>query len=71
MKIQGGHRCPPVGVPTARTQELNAIQQELQRSLRMRDEFMSLVAHELRTPLNMVSSTPGQGSTFSLVRGCR
>jgi len=33
-------------------QELNATQAELQRSLRMRDEFMSLVAHELRTPLN-------------------
>jgi len=33
-------------------QELNATQLELQRSLRMRDEFMSLVAHELRTPLN-------------------
>ncbi|MBQ5946657.1 hybrid sensor histidine kinase/response regulator [Massilia sp. ST3] len=32
--------------------ELNATQEELQRSLRMRDEFMSLVAHELRTPLN-------------------
>lgn len=32
--------------------ELNQTQQELQRSLRMRDEFMSLVAHELRTPLN-------------------
>jgi signal transduction histidine kinase len=32
--------------------ELNATQGELQRSLRMRDEFMSLVAHELRTPLN-------------------
>jgi signal transduction histidine kinase len=32
--------------------ELNATQLELQRSLRMRDEFMSLVAHELRTPLN-------------------
>lgn len=32
--------------------ELNQIQGELQRSLRMRDEFMSLVAHELRTPLN-------------------
>jgi signal transduction histidine kinase len=32
--------------------ELNATQQELERSLRMRDEFMSLVAHELRTPLN-------------------
>jgi signal transduction histidine kinase len=33
-------------------EELNATQQELQRSLRMRDDFMSLVAHELRTPLN-------------------
>jgi signal transduction histidine kinase len=33
-------------------QELNATQEELQRSLQMRDEFMSLVAHELRTPLN-------------------
>jgi len=32
--------------------ELNATQGELERSLRMRDEFMSLVAHELRTPLN-------------------
>jgi len=32
--------------------ELHATQAELQRSLRMRDEFMSLVAHELRTPLN-------------------
>jgi signal transduction histidine kinase len=32
--------------------ELNATQEELHRSLRMRDEFMSLVAHELRTPLN-------------------
>ncbi len=32
--------------------ELNQTQGELQRSLRMRDEFMSLVAHELRTPLN-------------------
>jgi signal transduction histidine kinase len=32
--------------------ELNTTQEELQRSLRMRDDFMSLVAHELRTPLN-------------------
>ena len=32
--------------------ELNQTQLELQRSLKMRDEFMSLVAHELRTPLN-------------------
>ncbi|WP_426109993.1 hybrid sensor histidine kinase/response regulator [Massilia sp. PWRC2] len=33
-------------------EELSATQAELQRSLRMRDDFMSLVAHELRTPLN-------------------
>jgi signal transduction histidine kinase len=32
--------------------ELHKTQEELQRSLRMRDDFMSLVAHELRTPLN-------------------
>ncbi len=33
-------------------EELHVTQLELQRSLRMRDDFMSLVAHELRTPLN-------------------
>jgi signal transduction histidine kinase len=33
-------------------EELRVTQLELQRSLRMRDDFMSLVAHELRTPLN-------------------
>ena len=33
-------------------EQLRATQGELQRSLRMRDDFMSLVAHELRTPLN-------------------
>ncbi len=33
-------------------QELRTTQDELQHSLRMRDEFMSMVAHELRTPLN-------------------
>lgn len=32
--------------------ELHATQLELERALKMRDEFMSLVAHELRTPLN-------------------
>ena len=31
---------------------LNTTQEELRRALRMRDEFMSMVAHELRTPLN-------------------
>lgn len=33
-------------------QELHAAQLELQRALKMRDDFMSLVGHELRTPLN-------------------
>lgn len=32
--------------------ELHAAQRELRHALRMRDEFMSMVAHELRTPLN-------------------
>ena len=36
----------------ATVRELNAVQQELQRALDMRDQFMSMVAHELRTPLN-------------------
>jgi len=33
-------------------QELHATQAQLQYSVQMRDEFMSMVAHELRTPLN-------------------
>jgi signal transduction histidine kinase len=32
--------------------ELRATQAELERSIKMRDDFMSMVAHELRTPLN-------------------
>jgi signal transduction histidine kinase len=32
--------------------QLQATQLELQKSVRTRDEFMSVVAHELRTPLN-------------------
>jgi signal transduction histidine kinase len=32
--------------------ELHATQAQLQRSVQMRDDFMSMVAHELRTPLN-------------------
>ncbi|HSI45446.1 MAG TPA: hybrid sensor histidine kinase/response regulator [Methylophilus sp.] len=32
--------------------QLRSTQQELQHSLNMREEFMSLVAHEMRTPLN-------------------
>ncbi|NWA02185.1 hybrid sensor histidine kinase/response regulator [Pseudomonas gingeri] len=32
--------------------ELQATQEELQRAIRMRDDFMSIVSHEVRTPLN-------------------
>ncbi len=35
-------------------QALQAAQQELERAVRMRDDFMSLVSHELRNPLNSV-----------------
>ncbi len=35
--------------------ELRATKTELQRTLTMRDEFMSMVAHELRTPLQVMS----------------
>ncbi len=34
--------------------KLQTTQGELQAAIRMRDDFMSLVAHELRTPLNML-----------------
>jgi signal transduction histidine kinase len=33
-------------------EKLDAAQQELERAVKMRDDFMSIVAHELRTPLN-------------------
>ncbi len=36
----------------ASRQELRTTQVELERSVKMRDDFMSMVAHELRTPLN-------------------
>lgn len=36
----------------ATVHELNTLQQELERSVEVRDQFMSMVAHELRTPLN-------------------
>ena len=32
--------------------KLNAAQLDLERAVKMRDDFMSIVAHELRTPLN-------------------
>ena len=48
--------------------ELHATQEQLQRSLRMRDEFMSLVAHELRTPLNTLFLET-QMRTLQLQRG--
>jgi len=41
---------------------------ELERSLRMRDDFMSLVAHELRTPLNTLYLET-QMRTLQLARG--
>jgi len=36
----------------ALVQQLQSTQRELERSVRMRDDFMSMVSHELRTPLN-------------------
>jgi signal transduction histidine kinase len=51
-------------------EELSATQAELQRSLRMRDDFMSLVAHELRTPLNTLF-LESQMRILQLLRGNR
>ncbi|MGZ3184353.1 MAG: hybrid sensor histidine kinase/response regulator [Telluria sp.] len=48
--------------------ELNETKQELERSLRMRDDFMSMVAHELRTPLNTLFLET-QMRTLQLRRG--
>lgn len=36
----------------ATVRELDAVRQELEHALKVRDQFMSMVAHELRTPLN-------------------
>ena len=36
----------------ALVEKLNAAQHDLERAVKMRDDFMSIVAHELRTPLN-------------------
>jgi signal transduction histidine kinase len=36
-------------------EELRATQEELQKAIRMRDDFMSMVSHELRTPLNTLA----------------
>ncbi|MYN04269.1 response regulator [Pseudoduganella sp. DS3] len=36
----------------ATVRELDAVRQELEYALKVRDQFMSMVAHELRTPLN-------------------
>lgn len=50
--------------------ELNATQLQLQHSLRMRDDFMSMVAHELRTPLNTLFLET-QMRTLQIKRGNR
>jgi signal transduction histidine kinase len=49
-------------------EELHVTQAELERSLRMRDDFMSLVAHELRTPLNTLF-LESQMRSMALQRG--
>ncbi|TFW15849.1 hybrid sensor histidine kinase/response regulator [Massilia arenosa] len=48
--------------------ELHSTKDELERSLKMRDEFMSMVAHELRTPLNTLFLET-QMRTLQLKRG--
>ncbi|MDQ3058687.1 MAG: hybrid sensor histidine kinase/response regulator [Pseudomonadota bacterium] len=48
--------------------QLQVSQQELQKAVRMRDEFMSVVAHELLTPLNTLFLET-QRRTLELDRG--
>lgn len=48
-------------------EELHQTQAQLQHSLRMRDDFMSMVAHELRTPLNTLT-LEGQLRTAHLLK---
>lgn len=49
-------------------EQLQLSQQELQKAVRMRDEFMSVVAHELLTPLNTLFLET-QRRTLELDRG--
>jgi signal transduction histidine kinase len=48
--------------------ELSSAQEDLRRAVRMRDDFMSIVAHELRTPLNTLF-LESQIRTLQLSRG--
>ena len=48
--------------------DLQAARLELERAVRMRDDFMSMVSHELRTPLNTLL-LEGQLRTLHLARG--
>jgi signal transduction histidine kinase len=49
-------------------EKLNTAQTELERAVKMREDFMSMVAHELRTPLNTLF-LEAQLRTMQLERG--